>query len=173
MDAMEKTLRLDYSSDAGLRSIGLVLFGSALIALGSMLRIPLEPVPFTLQTLAICWVGLTQTPKEAFASATCYLLWASLGLPVLAGIANPLWISGQTGGYLIGFPVGAALIAWLRQKRSPLTALIWGQITIFAFGWIWLASFMGVKMALIYGVLIFLPSEAYKIAVALAAWRMR
>ena len=170
---MEKILRLNSVSHEGLRSIGLVLFGSILITLGSLLIVPLEPVRFSLQTLAICWIGLTQSPKEAFASGICYLLWASLGLPVFGGVADPLWILDKTAGYLIGFPIGAALIAALRQKRSPLMALIWGQMAICALGWAWLASCLGAKTALIYGVLIFLPSEAYKIAVVLAVWRAR
>jgi biotin transport system substrate-specific component len=168
------TLDLDkYSRE--LQWVRWAFFGAFLITLGALARIPLYPVPFTLQTFAIYLLGLTQSPKQAFASAACYLFLASIGVPVLGGKVNLFWLTGKCGGYLFAFPIAAFLIAWIRQKGAPLVALLTGQMLIFILGWIWLLPFVGAKVAFIKGVLVFLPSEAIKAAFALAAvhWRAR
>ncbi|MGD0665155.1 MAG: biotin transporter BioY [Rhabdochlamydiaceae bacterium] len=164
---MERKITHTFVFNRELLWMGAALFGAALITLGSMMRVPLYPVSFTLQTLAVFFVGLTQTPKQAAASGVCYLLCASAGLPVLGGHANPLWLVKKCGGFLLAFPIGAYLIARLRKR--PLLALLCGSAVIFTLGWIWLAYFFGAKVALMQGVLIFLPSEALKI---ILAWRV-
>ena len=55
------------------KEIGLSIFGCALIILGASFKIPFCPVPFTLQTLALYIVALTQTPQQAFYSTASYL----------------------------------------------------------------------------------------------------
>src|SRR5436305_774791 len=87
----------------------LSLVGCGLIILGSLAKIPFFPVPFTLQTLALFILALTQSPKQACGSALCYLLLATLGLPVFCGRSNPFWILGKCGGYLVAFPLAAYL----------------------------------------------------------------
>ena len=150
-----------------LQWIGNALLGSILIILGSFVRIPLYSVPFTLQTLAIFVLGLTQSPKQALASTVCYLLWGSMGLPVFGGTVNLFWMTGKSGGYLVAFPVAAFLIAWLRDKLPPLMTLICGQAVIFTLGWIWLAYYFGPKIAFLQGVVIFIPSAGLKMILAL------
>lgn len=158
-----------------MRLIGLSLLGCGLITIGSWIRIPFYPVPFTLQTLAIFVLGLTQTPKQAFASAICYLVCASIGLPVLDGKANYLWITGKCAGYLISFPIAAYAIAKLRQKLPSLLALLIGETLILLFGYIWLIPFIGAKMAFTKGVILFIPSALLKAGAALSfiQWRSR
>ena len=158
-----------------LRFIGLAMLGCGLITMGSLIKIPIYPVPFTLQTLAIYILALTQSPKQAFASAICYLLCATAQLPVLGGNANSLWMIGKCGGYLIAFPIAAYAIARMRPKRPSIAVIIWGQAVIFALGWTWLLPFLGPKEAFIRGVLIFIPSELLKglAALAFAKWRSR
>ncbi len=156
-----------------LRWIGVVLISAALITLGAILRIPFYPVPFTLQTLAIFIIGFTQPPKQAVCSVICYLIWACIGLPVLGGPANPLWIIGKSGGYLVAFPIAAYCIAKLRSQ--PLLALVIAHSLIWGLGWIWLACFFGPKVAFLQGIWLFVPSAALKALVAYlyARWRRR
>lgn len=151
-----------------IRFVMLAILGCGLITLGSLIRIPFYPVPFTLQTFALFIIGLKQNPKQAFASAVCYLICATVGLPVLGGKINTLWMTGPCGGYLIAFPVAAYLIAHLRQRGMVLGALFWGEAVIFALGWIWLVPFVGEQEALIKGVLIFIPSGVLKALAAVA-----
>lgn len=136
--------------------------GCALITLCSLVKIPFYPVPFTLQTLAVFIIALTQEPRQAFASGMCYLFCASLGLPVLCGGSNPFWIMGKCGGYLVGFPLAAYLISVLRKKCHPILAILCGQVVIFGLGFLWLIPFFGVKIAWLKGVLLFIPSGLLK-----------
>ncbi len=157
------------------RDLYLALLGCGVITLGSLIRIPYQPVPFTLQTLALFILALTQSPKQAFASSICYLLCATIGLPVLGGKINFLWMTGKCGGYLLAFPIASYLMARLAQKWPPLFSLICGQVVIFTLGWIWLIPFLGVKAAFTKGVLIFIPSGFFKMfaAIAYVKWRNR
>lgn len=141
-----------------------VLFGAVLIMLCAWIKIPFYPVPFTLQTLAIYGLALAMPPRLACASASCYLLLA------MASHANPLWIMGKCGGYVISFPIAAYLISHLRQTRSRFLALSCGMGVIFGLGFLWLIPFCGWKAALIKGVLLFIPSEIFKL---LAAMRVK
>jgi biotin transport system substrate-specific component len=150
-----------------------VLFGTLMITLGSLARISLYPVSFTLQTFSLFLLALTQSPKQAFASAAFYLFLASAGMPVLGGKINLLWFAGKAAGYLFAFPIAAFLMAWIHQKGSPIVALFVGQMVIFTLGWIWLIPFLGAKTAFIKGVLIFLPSEVIKAVFALVFVRRR
>lgn len=151
------------------------LFGCALITLGSYIRVPLIPVPFTLQTLALFILALTQTPKQALSSSLCYLLCATCGLPVLGGAANCFWIMGKSGGYLIAFPIASYVMARVKQSAPPFIALLSGQLIIFFLGWAWLVPFLGGDAAFLKGVAIFIPSAILKALSALAfvKWRNR
>ena len=142
--------------------ICLLLLGSGLITLGSLLRIPCYPVPFTLQTLALFIVGLTQTPRIAMGSALCYLLWGTLGLPVFAGHPNPLWLSGPCAGYLIAFPLATYLISRISQSCHPFIAILCGQMIIYLIGFLWLIPFVGLTNAWMKEVVFFLPSGLLK-----------
>lgn len=172
---MEKTTEYIEHLNNNVKSVGLALFGCVLITLGSFVKIPLYPVSFTLQTFAIYILALTESPKQAFDSALCYLLCATIGLPVLCGHANPFWIIGKSGGYLVAFPIAAYCIAQMRQKQSPLLALLCGQAVIFSLGFIWLVSLFGFYLAFTKGVLIFIPSELLKMlaAIGIAKWSNR
>lgn len=155
---MERTLKREIDSSIW------VLFGAALITVCAWIKIPFYPVPFTLQTFAIYAIALTLPPRIACASACGYLLLATVGH------ANPFWILGKCGGYLMGFPFAAYLISHLRQSRSQVFALACGMGVIFGLGFLWLIPFCGWQAALIKGVLIFIPSEIFK---ALAAMRFK
>lgn len=150
-----------------LKSVSLALLGCGLIILCSSVRIPFFPVPFTLQTFAISFLALTQSPKQAAGSVICYLLCATLGLPVFGGHANSLWIVGTCGGYLIAFPIAAYLIAKLAQRSSVFLAVLCGQTVILFLGMLWLIPLFGISVALMKGVVFFIPSDSLKNLVAI------
>jgi biotin transport system substrate-specific component len=149
------------------RLIRIAIYGCLWITIGSLLRIPCYPVPFTCQTLAIFILALTYSPKEVLAMTFCYLVCATVGLPVLDGRVNSFWMLGKSGGYLFSFPLAAYLIARLRQKISVFIALCCGNALILFCGWLWLIPFLGPKIAFMKGVLIFLPAGMFKAALAI------
>lgn len=162
---MQRVIEQSSYSEISMRH---TLCGCALLILSSWLRIPFYPVPFTMQTCALFWLALTQSPKQAFASAMSYLLCASIGLPVFGFKANALWMVGKCAGYLIAFPLAALLTAHLLRRYSALVSMVIGQGLIYFLGVLGLTPFYGWKVASIQGMLLFIPSDLLKMLIARA-----
>lgn len=93
---------------------GLVLAGSALIALSAQILVPMWPVPMTMQTLAISLIGLTYGSRLAALTVLAYLVEGAVGLPVFAGgTGGPAVLVGPTAGFLWGFVAMAWATGWL------------------------------------------------------------
>jgi biotin transport system substrate-specific component len=102
-------------ASTGRRIIGIAL-GAALVAVAAQIEIPipLTVVPMTLQDLAVLAVGGLLGPAAGAAALGTYLTMGALGLPVFAGGgAGFLHLMGPTGGYLLAFPVAAAVMGAL------------------------------------------------------------
>ncbi len=89
-----------------------ILSGALLVALAAQVSVDLQftRVPMTLQPLAVLVVGGLLGPAAGASSLVLYLLMGSLGLPVFAGgAAGFLHLLGPTGGYLLAYPLAAAI----------------------------------------------------------------
>jgi len=156
------------------------LSATAVIAAASHVAIPLPftPVPFILTPLAVLGVGLALGPVAGFFTLLAYLAEGVMGLPVFSptgpgGIAQ---LFGPTGGYLMAYPLVAAIAGGLTQlliRRVPrfLAATIAGAVAIsvlFACGAAWFMQYAGhsLQAAWIGSVAPFLPGEAVKILAA-------
>ncbi len=166
---------------AGLRTLFIILAGSAFVAVSAHIALPLTftPVPLTLQPFAVLLLGLVLSPRLAAATVTAYLLEGVAGLPVftpshvaLTGIGH---LFGATGGYLLAYPFAVYVIAslWRSSKRSLWWALLSagaGNLIILAVGAVWLSvlTHASVNTVLSEAVIPFLPGDALKVAVAAA-----
>lgn len=135
------SLQLDRS--VGL-SLGVVLF-AALTAAGAYASVPITPVPMTLQTLFVLLAGTILGPSAGAMSQLLYLAVGAAGAPVFSnGGAGLPWLFGPTGGFLMAFPVAAAVagaLAGSRRNLIPtLLGLIAGSVIIFALGAAWLGA---------------------------------
>jgi biotin transport system substrate-specific component len=93
------------------RSLAIGL-GAVLVALAAQAAVPIpfSPVPMTLQPLAVLAVGGFLGAAGGLSALVLYLLLGILGLPVFAGGGSGAWhLLGPTGGYLLAFPVAAAV----------------------------------------------------------------
>jgi biotin transport system substrate-specific component len=170
---------------AWLRSMGIVLAGSALVAVCAHITLPLyfTPVPLSLAPFGVLLLGLVLRPRLAAATLCTYLAEGALGLPVFAsspiaagGLAHLL---GPTGGYLLSYPLAAFLIAILVRSLAPnfgrgfapraLSAAV-GSLVILCSGALWLAAMTHASAASVVklAVLPFLPGDALKVFVAAA-----
>lgn len=164
---------------SGLRGAGMIVAGSALVAVCSHIALPLwfTPVPLTLQPFAVLLLGMLMGPRLAAATLGAYLLEGAAGLPVFApgfalgaGMAH---LMGPTGGYLMSYPAAAALVSWLRARLdrgfagAALSAAA-GDALILLCGFVWLATWThaAIGSAFALAVLPFLPGEALKVAAA-------
>ena len=89
--------------------IGLIIAGTAILALAAKVQVPFWPVPMTLQTLAVLIVGLTFGARMGAVTLLAYLAEGASGLPVFAGGMNGVAFAGPTAGFLVGF----VLMAWV------------------------------------------------------------
>jgi biotin transport system substrate-specific component len=88
------------------------------------LPLPFTPVPITLENFAVLMVGLLMGPRMGFFTLCTYLLEGAAGLPVFSphGLGGVAQLLGPTGGYLLSYPVTAAISGWgaaTLKKRMP------------------------------------------------------
>ena len=83
-----------------------------------------------------------------------------------------LYLTGPTAGYLYGMAIAAAVIGYFADLGygktiiKCLLPLLIGTIIIFVFGIGYLSSIIGFEKAIVAGLLPFIPSELFKIALA-------
>ncbi|MDP3543773.1 MAG: biotin transporter BioY [Elusimicrobiota bacterium] len=152
-----------------------VLVASLFIAVCAQINIPLPftPVPLSGGTLGVLYTGALLGSRRGAAAVVLYLLQGSMGLPVFSGgAAGFLHLFGPTGGYLIGFPVGAfatGLLAergWDRTPGRAFLAMLAGSLPIFALGLLGLSRFVPAETLLVQGLWPFLPGDLLKSALS-------
>ena len=112
-----------------LRKAGLVLAGTLLIAIAAQIKVPMFPVPMTLQTLAILGVGMAFGARMGAVTVLAYLAEGFAGLPVFASFgAGPAYFAGPTAGFLLGF-VGMAWVAgWVAEQSRSFAVMAGGAL---------------------------------------------
>ncbi|MBA2461183.1 MAG: biotin transporter BioY [Actinobacteria bacterium] len=182
------TLRYAAFPRAGLLTdIVLVALGAGLIAAAAQVSVPLPftPVPVTGQTFAVLLVGSALGTVRGGSAGSLYLLVGLAGVPVYAdGTSGWAIVSGATGGYLIAFPLAAALAGWLAEHRwdrrfsSAVGAMLTGNVLIYLLGLPWLAVVLdtGLEKTLELGFYPFVVGDMVKLYLAAAllpsAWRL-
>jgi biotin transport system substrate-specific component len=136
------------------RDLFLVLGGSLVVALLAQVAIPLPftPVPITGQTLGVLLVGASLGWRLGLLALLTYLVEGAIGLPVFAGGgAGFVRFLGPTGGYLLAYPLAAALMGfWVERFGSDrnvfkmIGAMILCSLIIYGLG----SSWLGVNLAL-------------------------
>ena len=188
MEGDATTLRYAAFPRAGvLTDAVLVALGAALISVAAQVAIPLPftPVPVTGQTFAVLLVGSALGTVRGGAAGSLYLLVGLAGVPVYAdGTGGWDVVSGATGGYLIAFPIAAALSGWLAEQRwdrrfsSAVGAMLTGNVLIYLLGLPWLAIVLdtGLERTLELGFYPFVVGDMIKLYLAAAllptAWRL-
>jgi biotin transport system substrate-specific component len=145
------------------------------VSLAAQLAVPLPgtPVPMTLQPLAVLLVGGLLGPRLGAASLGLYLLLGAAGLPVFTPVGAPglARLFGPTGGYLLAFPLAAAVVGWVTERRRGWVGLaagpLLGMLTIHVGGLAQLLVLTGsARAALAAGLLPFAAGDVLKVAAA-------
>ena len=149
---------------------------AALISVMGLIAIPLpiSPVPITGQSLAIMLAGGILTARQAAFSVLTFLLLGAVGVPVFAGMSGGIGILiGPRGGYLIGYLVGAIVIALAKGKnnnswRLAFANIVGGIIVVYILGVAWLSfvTGMGLEKAIMVGALPYIPGDLFKVLMA-------
>jgi len=155
--------------------VSLAIAGSMLIAIGAHIAVPLPftPVPMTLQTFAVILVGMLLGPVGGFAAAALYLFEGLAGAPVfsLHGVGGILQLLGPTGGYLMSYPLAAALAGALYSRRTYVRGVVAGLASttlMLVCGAVWFAliTHLSAHTVWIATLAPFLAGEAVKILAA-------
>ena len=158
------------------RALGIVIVAVAL-ALASQIALPLPgtPVPLTLQPFVVVLAGLLVGPIDAAAAMVLYLVAGAAGAPVFAPMGAPglARLLGPTGGYLLAYPVAAAVAGWLGAGRerfaTRLVAAVAGILVLYIGGLSQLVIITGsFAAATVIGVLPFAAADLVKAIVAAA-----
>ncbi|MFN3635557.1 MAG: biotin transporter BioY [Rhizobium rhizophilum] len=154
----------------------LLLFGTGVLALASQISVPMVPVPITLQTFAITMIGVLYGWRLGALTVLAWLGEAMMGLPVLAGGSGGLApFVGPTAGYLVSFPIIAALAGCLAEKGwtgrhvvKSFLAHLSANLFCLAIGGAWLSYLIGAEKGLSLGVTPFILGAVLKSALAAA-----
>ncbi|MSU91403.1 biotin transporter BioY [Rhodobacteraceae bacterium 2CG4] len=158
----------------------LVAAGIAAMALAAKIRVPMWPVPGTMQTFVVLSVGAAYGLRLGLATMLGYLLIGAFGYDVFTGssaTSNGLaYMAGPTGGYLVGFVAAAGVMGWLARRgwdRSfarMAAAMLVGNVIVYAFGVPWMAQLFlaerGWEWVMTWGMTNFLVFDALKLALA-------
>jgi len=157
------------------RQMILISLFAALTAVGAFISIPIYPVPLTLQTLFTLLAAMTLGSVMGASSQIIYVLLGVIGLPVFAGFKAGIGILfGPTGGFLFGFIISAYVIGKIIEVKKEKNFFYYslaglsGMIIIYVTGitQLSLITGIGIKRALLIGVLPFLPGDILKIITA-------
>ncbi len=158
----------------------LILAGSGLVALSARLTIPLPWVPITAQTYALLVVSALLGGRRGALALVAYLAEGLAGLPVFA-YGHSAWtlssagvptISGPTAGYLVSYPLVAAVVGTLAERgwdrtfwRASATMAV-GEVLIYLVALPWLAHVVGPAHAVQVGLLPFVAGDTVKLVLA-------
>lgn len=157
-----------------LNSIVLTALFAALMAAGAFIRIPLPPVPITLQTLFVVVAGLCLPLRLSVPSFAVYLFLGLVGLPVFTSGGGPAALTGPTGGYIAGM-IPAIVACGLMMKSSLREKTWWvvlaalaAEVCMYVPGLWWLSYSRSLSLSatLAAGLWPFLVGDAVKTIVA-------
>ena len=175
-----------------LRNVFIALMGTVFLAISSKIKIPFYPVPMTMQTLVVLFLGITLGWKLGVATVALYLFEGVVGLPVFSGTPEKgvgiIYFTGPTMGYLIGFLATVFFSGFFNYNNnlfnkffgsssihskiiiffSDFIKLSFAISFIYLFGMIWLGTIIGWNKPIYeIGAQPFLLAELFKILIVL------
>ena len=154
-----------------IKSLLVIFLGSIILAISAKIRIPFYPVPMTMQTFVVLFLGLSFGYKIGLATVGLYLIEGIIGLPVFSNSPEKgiglVYFTGPTMGYLIGFISACFLASFIKLNDNYFVIfakLILSVSTIYILGILWLGTLIGWDKPIIeLGVMPFLLAETFKI----------
>ena len=156
-----------------IKSLFAIILGSIALTISAKIKIPFYPVPMTMQTFVVLFLGLSLGYKIGLASVSLYLLEGIMGLPVFSNSPEKgvglIYFTGPTMGYLIGFLTATFLASKINSKDNflfILLKLILATSTIYILGLFWLGTLIGWDKPIFeLGAKPFLLAEIFKIII--------
>ena len=156
-----------------LKTILFIFIGTILLTISAKIKIPFYPVPMTMQTFVVLFLGISFGYKIGLATVGLYLLEGIIGFPVFSNSPEKgiglIYFTGPTMGYLIGFLAATFISGYMSYKTSFIfvfAKLIVSVSIIYVLGIVWLGILIGWDKPLFeIGVFPFLLAELFKISI--------
>ena len=156
-----------------IKSITIIFLGTVLLTISAKIKIPFYPVPMTMQTFVVLFLGMSFGYKIGLATVSLYLLEGIIGLPVFSNSPEKgvgiIYFTGPTMGYLIGFLFATFLAGYFNFKVNvfyTFLKLIISVSVIYILGVFWLGNLIGWDKPIIQlGVTPFLLAELFKVLI--------
>ena len=156
----------------------MILCSVAFMAVMANIRIPLWPVPITMQTFGVFLIAFFFGSRKGFFAVLAYILAGLLGIGVFAGYKSGIAVFlGPTAGYIIGFLFMVLVVCLMiekgygRSKSSVLFCMLVGEIILYIFGltglWLYLGNVSFIRV-LMLGFVPFIIGDVFKIMGAVA-----
>ena len=150
-----------------------MILGSMALTISAKIKIPFYPVPMTMQTFVVLFIGISFGYKVGLSTVCLYLIEGIAGLPVFSNSPEKgiglIYFTGPTMGYLIGFLTACFLASKIKMEDNILMVLIkliFAASTIYILGLIWLGILIGWdKPIFALGAKPFLLAEIFKILI--------
>ena len=151
------------------------ILGTLLLTISAKIKIPFYPIPMTMQTFVVLFLGITLGPKIGLLTISLYLFEGIIGLPVFAGTPEKgiglVYFTGPTMGYLIGFLIAVYFAGLFKYDKGPINTflkLIFSVSVIYILGLIWLGTLIGWDKPIFkLGAEPFLLAELFKVLLLL------
>ena len=157
----------------------ITILGSLLLTLSAKVKIPFYPVPMTMQTFVVLFLGLAFGYKVGLTTVSLYLLEGIVGFPVFANSPEKgiglIYFTGPTMGYLIGFLMAVYFAGikpdwfnWSKNKYFDVLGvfirLVFAVSFIYILGLLWLGYLIGWEKPIFkLGAQPFLLAELFKL----------
>ena len=153
------------------KNIFFALLATIFLAISSKIKIPFYPVPMTMQTFVVLFIGIAFGWKLGLATISLYLFEGAIGLPVFSGTPEKgiglIYFTGPTMGYLIGFLVAVFLAGSFNYSKNLIMNFIkltFATSFIYILGMLWLGILIGWEKPIFkLGAQPFLLAELFKI----------
>ena len=166
MEAIKK-----YQIDKLVKIISITILGTLLLTISAKVKIPFYPVPMTMQTFIVLFLGMAFGYKIGLLIVSVYLFEGIIGLPVFANSPEKgigiVYFTGPTMGYLIGFLIAVFLAGYYKYEKNYIyifIKLLFAVSFIYAFGLLWLGYLIGWDKPIFkFGAQPFLLAELFKL----------
>ena len=161
-----------YQNQKILKSLIIIFISSIALIISAKIKIPFYPVPMTMQTFVVLFIGISFGYKIGLATVSLYLFEGMIGLPVFSNSPEKgvglIYFMGPTMGYLVGFLFATFFAGYMNFKNNiflNFIKLVFSVSFIYIFGLLWLGNLIGWDKPIFQlGAKPFLLAELFKIS---------
>ena len=152
----------------------IALFAALIAVLGVFppITVPVVGVPITAQSMGVMLAGALAGAKRGGLAVVLFLVLVAIGLPLLSGGRGGFGVFlSASGGFLLSFPIAAALIGYLFERTSNLPSwpialayvLLGGVVVVYGIGIPWVAVVAQIPFSkALIGSMAYIPGDMIK-----------